>query len=217
MLVLGRRAWSLAGVALTGLGLAALSLATAGPKACGDYAGALLGFARTTAGAPSPVGDLQLRLWKYVDLNSFWKLLLGGSSWINWVLIGAVAAVPLWRLARLWVTFPSSDESQQRLTWAATLTLTTVVNLYVGVYDTVLGALGALVAADVLAGRASGGRPKLPAAFATWLLLGYLVPWFSQPLARATGFQLYTWILLGLAASELRGPEPPRPSAPAGG
>jgi hypothetical protein len=205
MLVVARRFRMLAGFTATGLVLAGISLGSAGQKNCRDFLQVLFGFARTTTGSSQTLtsGSLELRLWKYVDLNSFFRLLFGGHSAWSWGLILVIAAVPLVFLAKAWWRLDRLGDAHRCLTWAATLTWTLVLNLYVGVYDTILSCVAALLTADILSRRQVDRAPPLPAGFQFLLLLLYVAPWVSQPLARTTGVQGYTLVLMVMAGYQL--------------
>jgi hypothetical protein len=198
LLLVGRQARVLAGVCLIGLVLAAVSLLAVGAQGCLDYAQVVLGFTQTTTSA----GDLTLRTWKYVDGNSFYRLLLGSSSALNWLLWTASAVVPLAFLGARWGRLHAGSEGYRDLLWASTLTWTLVINLYVGIYDAVLVVPAALITADVLLSRRTG-KPGLPPAYQLLLVLLFVTPWITQPFARATGVQLMTLVLAGLAAYQL--------------
>lgn len=193
MLVVARRWRTLAGFGVAGAALAGLSVWAAGRRNAEEFVRVLLGFARSTAAEGGAGGGLALQLWKYVDLNSFFRLLLGGPSPWHWPLVVAVAALPLAGLAAAWWRLGRRDEDHARLAWAAAFALTPVLNLYVGVYDAVLAAAGAILTADVVRRRPGG-------AMVTWLpgllLVLYVTPWLSQPVARATGVQILTPVLM---------------------
>jgi hypothetical protein len=199
MLVLARRWRPLAGFALAGLGLAGVSVAAVGWRACLDYAGLLLGFARTTGGS----GGAVLPASKYVDLNSFFRMLCGGPSPFTRALMLLTLAVPLGCLAVGWWRVGRGGGPCRRVLWAATLTWTLVANLYVGAYDSILVVLAALLTADALYQPGEGAAPFRSPTLPAFLLLLYLVPWVSQHLARATGLQLSTLILLAFGAYQL--------------
>ena len=83
-------------------------------------------------------GKSSLQLWKYVDFNSMSYAVSGGRSRVGLaVLIGAsgmiatALAILLWKSAR-------SGRHTQYLAWAACLTWTLLVNVYVPIYDSVL-------------------------------------------------------------------------------
>lgn len=183
MTLAARRGRTAAGVAVTALAGLAAGAVVAGPAAVATYASRLLGFKNT---------QLVIPLSKYVDVRSGAEALVGRGSALALaaavVAMGAAAAA-LWRW---WAARPDAP-----LTWAATLTVTLVANLYLPVYDMVLlvpGLLLTWVAID------EAERP----AFA--LLAGAVAAaaWVTQPLARATGVQVETFLLVALAAFQLR-------------
>jgi hypothetical protein len=67
---------------------------------------------------------------------------------------------------------------------------TLVVNIYVGIYDSVLILPSLMLTAGAI-GRADGPRSRSPAF--GWLCGAiYILPWFSQALAQRMGVQPYT-------------------------
>jgi hypothetical protein len=187
----------LAGLALVGGALALASLMGAGWQDSAAYLGVLLGFARTTTGA---TGAMQLRLWKYVDLNSFFQLLFHGRSSFHWALFAALGALPLVCLIRQWRRLPESNRDHIGLVWAATLTWTPILNLYVGIYDTLVVVPGAFLVAAVLADGAESRRQR---AFALLIAAAYVAPWVSQPLARSVGIQFDTLAIAAVGVFDL--------------
>jgi hypothetical protein len=71
-----------------------------------------------------------------------------------------------------------------------------VVNVYVGFYDTALLVLSVLLVTAQLYRRS----PILPPGYRLLLVALYVTPWCSQPIARLTGFQLYTLVIAGYGA-----------------
>jgi hypothetical protein len=182
---------------LTGFGVAAVALAGAsllavGRESCRAYANVVLGFSQAAAGSEGTV----LRTWKYVDLNSFFRLLLGGHSALNGVLVLATAAPFLGILVVTWWRFRRGGSHD--LVWALTLTWTLVLNVYVGIYDSILVVLACLLTAGLLARWHDDAQPSFTPGFKTLLFLVYVVPWFSEHVARVTGFQPYTVVLVAM-------------------
>jgi hypothetical protein len=70
-----------------------------------------------------------------------------------------------------------------------------VLNIYLGIYDTTLAVLSVLLMTDVLYRHEDGNRLPLSPAYKLILLLLYVVPWITQPIARLSGIQLYTLVL----------------------
>jgi hypothetical protein len=189
LLLVARHFRILYGVATGAVALIVLSWTAVGTGAC-------LGFIRLLVFyAHAETGDMSMfRNWKYVDLGAFWRLLpfphpvalglvpllIAGFSvaWIGWE----------------WRNYKRRNPSQQRLLWAAALTWTPVLNLYGPVYDTVLAALGCLIAADVVYQYSNKNLYRLP-QFVGLLAAVYLTPWFSNFLARTAGLQAFTVVL----------------------
>jgi Glycosyltransferase family 87 len=199
MLLAARRFWTLAGVAITGLLLAGLTLVVIGWDGTWAFVDALTGFTRGAAQS----GGLSLRTWKYVDLSAFTRAILGPTL-AQRLLFGALA-LPLlgWLLFRAWRT-DASNPRQLSLLWAAALLATPVINLYVGVYDSILAVLGALLLMDALGCTVD----VMPRRLRFGLVALYLVPWFAQPLARVALVQVFTLVLVALTCYSLRPTDP---------
>ena len=195
MLVVTRRYATLLGfVAGCGL-LAIISLLAVGWQGCAGFINTLLYFTKASTSAASG-----LRSWKYVDVNSFFRLLLGQHSNLRWVLTAASFLLGLPFLLRTWW---QSDLQKQNLVWALTIVGTLVLNLYVGIYDSTLVVLSILLTTEVLYRRADNTRSSLPASYKFILLLLYVVPWITQPVARLTGIQLLTLVLALLGSYQI--------------
>ena len=110
-----------------------------------------------------------LRRTKYVDLNSFFTILLGPSSIERLIATFATSAAFL-ILALIWWQSRHRSHDVQRYLWAATLTWTLLINIYVPVYDTIL--LVPAAAVRHAAGRLE--RSGSTAAFRLWLLALWL-------------------------------------------
>jgi hypothetical protein len=190
MLVVTRRRRVLGGFAIGVAGLAVLSLLAVGLQGCRNYLDTLLLFLNTTTAAASG-----LRTWKYVDINSFSMLLAGGVNWVRWGLVLLFVGIMVPLMLRVWTKADSERETDRSLVWALTIAWTPVLNVYLGIYDTILIVPSVLIAADVLYRKAADGQAALPPTFNYLLVLLYLVPWVTQPVARLTGVQLYTLVL----------------------
>ncbi len=164
----------LAGSALAGL----LSLATAGVAGCLGWIDTLRVFGRLATG-----DQASIRRIKYVDFNSFFSILFGANGIARTCAFIATAAALLW-LARAW--WKSKGDRRQLL--AATLALMLAASFYVPVYDTII-----LAAAAVLAAESSVDRKQLQ----VWLLTLYLAPFVTQFFAEFAHVQLLTPLLAG--------------------
>jgi hypothetical protein len=190
MLLITRRYKALLGfVAGCGL-LGLLSLLVVGREGCLGYINSLLYFTNASTSAASG-----LRSWKYVDVNSFFRLLMGHHTFLRWTMMAAVFLIVLPLLFRLWWQSNPGRRADQSLVWALTLTWTLVLNLYVGIYDSTLVVLSVLLTTDVMYRRIESDQLWLPATFKAILLLLYIVPWITQPIARLTGLQIFTLVL----------------------
>jgi Glycosyltransferase family 87 len=198
MLVVGRQARALVGFAACGLVLAGVSWLGVGREGCLDYLKVLTLYSRASVdgGGFYPID-------KFFDLSSFLTmagLRPGGVG----VALAALFVVPvLAALALGWWGFAHQDGPARARLFTATLTLSLVVNLHVAAYDTILVVPGVLLAASVLFEPSGGRAPGLTPAYQTLLVLVYVVPWFSQHVARATGFQPFTLVLAALGCFEL--------------
>jgi len=190
MLVITRRWGLLRGFAIGSLGLAVLSLLAVGWQGCCNYVEMLLLFLTTTTGAASG-----LRTWKYVDINSFSRLLAGEHAFVRWALVLAAVGGTLPLLVRGWWKANGERENVRSLIWAMTIIWTLVLNVYLGIYDTVLVVLSALIATDMLCHGGPDTHALLTPAYRYLLLTLYLVPWVTQPVARLTSVQLDTLVL----------------------
>jgi hypothetical protein len=193
-LVAGRRWRTVAGVA-AGVGAAlAVSLALVGVDGLVAWVDGMLRFAARSGSGESFLAD-----WKYVDVQSFMRMLLPAHAAAGRMIALAGAAAAVGVLCVAW-WHHGGDDARRPLLWAATLAWTPVVAGYGPVYDTALVALALLVAADATVAAGVRHRP----AFLGVLAAVAVVPWVTQPLALVTGVQFYTLVLLGVGAWCLR-------------
>jgi hypothetical protein len=137
MLLLTRRFRTFFGFAVGTTVLIAASTVFGGLQIWPAYAHFLESFA-ATAGVH---GELAIKRWEYVDLNSFSFAIPGGRSWIGLAIFAsALLGLGIW-LARLLRKSAGAGDAAQNLAWAMTLTWTLVLNVYVPVYDTLLVAV----------------------------------------------------------------------------
>lgn len=199
LLLIGRRWWMLLGMAITGFLLAGLSLFFVGWEASIGYLDVLLAFRKSTSG-----GGLGILTWKYVDLNNSLRLLCGGKSAIVTFAFAALSIVPFAWLARGWWRWPRLAVNQQRWLWGATLAWLPVLNVYVGIYDSILAVQSVLLAAGVLLDERRSQAPLTDSTLAYWALAIWGSAWFSQGLARTIGVQVYTLALIGFGLFALQ-------------
>lgn len=199
MLVIGRRWRMLAGMTITGVALALASIASVGWETSLAYLDVLVQFRAAVATAGSG-----LRTWKYIDLYTMSRSLFGTGSRVALVAFICLSAVPLAWLARAWWRWSSVDARQRQWLWAATLAWSPVVNVYVGVYDSILVVQSTLLAADLLWREHRSETPLITSGLAYVALAVAASAWVSQHLARVSGVQIYTLALAGLGVFLLR-------------
>lgn len=199
LLVIGRRWRMLLGMTITGVLLAGLSLALVGWDVSVGYLDVLLNFRKSTSG-----GGLPILTWKYVDLNNALRSLWGGQSMERTAVFGILSLAPFAWLAKGWWRWNSSETASRQWLWAATLAWLPILNLYVGIYDSIFVVQSVLLATDVLLRERRSATPLTNSGLAYWALAIAISSWFSQPLARIFGVQVYSLALIGLALLELR-------------
>jgi hypothetical protein len=191
MLVIGRQWRMLLGMTVTGVILAMLSWILVGWDVSINYLNVLLSFQQSTSR-----GDLEIRTWKYVDLNNCLRMLFGHHNELRTALLVLLGLIPFAMLARLWWRHGPAHPSIEL--WATTITWVPLLNAYFGIYDSILIVQSLLLTAFELRRRTENSRPLNDSGFA-YLILGiWIAPWFSQPLARITGIPVYSLLLAGL-------------------
>jgi uncharacterized membrane protein YhaH (DUF805 family) len=134
-----------------------------------------------------------LRRTKYVDLNSFFTVLLGASSVERAMATIATSAAFLILAWNWWRSRHQESHEARRYLWAATLAWTMLINIYVPVYDTILLVPAATLVARSLADR--GYREQM--SLQVWLIILWLVPWLTQSWADYLRLQILTVVLAG--------------------
>lgn len=199
MLAVTRRFLTIAGFAIGGAFLAAASWFIVGWRGCLEYVRTLLFFADNSTSAASG-----LKSWKYVDVNSFFRLLMSDHVHLRWIFVALAFLLVLPLLFRFWNKFSRKNDDGQSLAWAVALTWTLVLNVYLGIYDATLIVLSVLLTTHAFYRSAGKFHFDLPAVYKLIVLLLYLVPWIAQPIARLTGVQLYTAVLALFGGYQLR-------------
>jgi hypothetical protein len=194
MLFLTRRFRTLAGFTTGAAALAAASTWFGGIEIWAIYSRFLAMFGRV-AGLN---GQRTVQLWKFIDIGSCLQAVDGGRSGLGIALLIPIVAVVAGALAILLWKSARGGGPAQSLAWAATLTWTLLLNVYVPMYDTVLVAIAVVLtlgAVDEL-GWSS------PMRWMTLLsVLIFAASWVTYPIAMKHGIQLLSiaLALLGLA------------------
>lgn len=195
MMVVASRWRMLLGFLSGALGLAGVSLAAVGWDGCLAYARMLMRYGQWAGGQQS-----WLNTAIYVDLSTFFRFLVGRDGWLAPALVGALAAIVLPFLVRVWLT-AARQPAVWHAAWAATLLWSALLNVYTPYYDLVLVALAALVMADGFL-QAQG---RLPRAYGALLAALYVIALVCAPRERHSPIaHAQTVVLLALAVYQLR-------------
>lgn len=137
-----------------------------------------------------------LPLKKYVDLTSFSSNVHGGRSWPGVAVFLCGGCVAFGVLLRFWWKARSWDCNRRTLLWAATLTWTLLLNVYVPIYDSILIVLSLVITAGALCNVAAGAAVRR--WFTVLWILILIFSWFSVPLSGITGIQILTLLFAGM-------------------
>ncbi len=195
MLLVTRRFRTLVGF-VGGVALLALvTTAIAGAGIWSAYANFLLEFGRV-AGIN---GHSSLQLWQFVDLNSFSSAIMGGHIWIRWVILISAGGAAGWLAYLLWKS-TGLGEAGDKLAWAATLTFTLLINVYVPMYDCVLVVIAVILSFSALKERewTNGSNWMILLA-----LLIFACSWITEAFARRHGIQIMSVVLVTLGLAQL--------------
>jgi hypothetical protein len=196
MLIVGRRLRILVGFGAGAAALAAVSLAVVGWRGCADYVAMLRHFGTMATGSRNA-----FLLSDYVDINSFVRMASGGGGQWALAVVAVVTAGILPWLIKLWRAGGREGDAKWGLTWAATLTWTMLLNVYVAPYDTSIVVLGMVLTAGALH-RSSQGA--MPGALQILFVLLYVVPWLPPvPIGVNRILNLYTLALVGLGIYQI--------------
>jgi hypothetical protein len=195
LLVTGR--WlTIVGLAAGSVVLALFSWLLVGLEGCINFINRLLFFSSTTTSL-----ETGLRSWKYVDINFFMRLLLPHNPSLRWAIVAIIVLAVIPFLVSKW--WRLKEKPQRRLLWALTVTWTPVLTLYMGIYDSTILVLAALLLTAEFY-SAGYSADSLPFAYRCFLLALYLTPWFTQSIALLTGVQIYTLAVAAFGIYQLR-------------
>ena len=159
-----------------------------GAEVCQDYVRALQAYTQHTAAG-------QIPLPKYVDLPAAWRL-LGGTGDVARVIGGALIGAAWITIAAAWWRWGSRAGRQQSLLWALTLSGGLLFNLYTPIYDVSVMCIASLLLAEAMYHRYAAIGARTTPGFVALLIALIAASWLSQPLARWTGLQVMTPVLL---------------------
>jgi hypothetical protein len=199
MLLVTRRFRALAGFATGAGSIVVVTTTFEGFGIWPAFFNSLFSFGKLSSGAQA--SSLRI-LGKYVDFTSFSLLLHGGRSWPVLLILIAVSLCAIVMLFRFWRDSPRKGKSFNRLLWAATITWTLLLNIYVPIYDSILVVLAVLATASAVASLRGTAIYK-------WLtlicILIFVTSWFAVDLASAIGVQLLTLLIAALGIVQFVG------------
>jgi hypothetical protein len=196
MLAVGRRWKAIAGFLAGAALLAGLSWLLIGGQGNVEYVLTLLRFGRVTTASDEVFSPPSL----YVDLNSFTRILTGWSGTVSLVVVAAIGVLLAPLLVGVWRRVPQARSTAWALTWASTITWTTLLNIYVPRYDTAIIVVGALLMVDALLEKDADGLRGLPQVLFAVL---YVAAWV-EPVPLGGGvLQPYTVVVAALGAHQL--------------
>lgn len=196
MLLLTRRLRLLAGFMCGTAILVLTSMIFAGAHIWPDYLHMLRYFSRISGLG----GKSHMTLWNHVDLKSCFAAVHGGTSGAGFALLAGIVVISTIVLAVLLWRSRCCGRSAHWLAWAATLTWTLLVNVYVPIYDAVLVVIAIVLTLGAL--RDLGQRAAVESMTVFGVIL-FFVSWTTEPYAKAHGIQLLTIGLLILGAAQL--------------
>lgn len=196
MLLLTRRFRALLGFVAGAAALALAATAADGLAIWPAYERMLRGF-----GQASGIGAAtHLRLWQYLDLHSSFTAVPGGASTIGLIVLACAVSAGVVALALLLWKSANRTRETEWLAWAATLTWTLLLNIYVPIYDSVL----VVIAVVLTLGALRDLKWSKAAEWAVLLsLVVFAVSWKTEAFAQAHKIQLLTLALLILGTAQL--------------
>jgi hypothetical protein len=150
-------------------------------------------------GSLATTGNTILHRTKYVDLNSFFAILLGVNPVSRILAAISVCAVLIYLARACWQTRKGSFDAQRCL-WAGALAWTPIANIYVGVYDALI--LVPAVALIATPSTVHGGAERK--MLQAWIIFLWLGSWLSQPAADYLRVQILTIVFAAFGYWALR-------------
>ena len=196
MLLLTRRFRTFMGFVAGASGLVCLSTIFAGPRVWEAY----LQFLNSFAHVSGLYGQSSLRLWKFIDLNSFSYAIAGGRTLAGLLILASISTVSAVCLAALLWNSAKGNQPERYLAWAATLTWSMLLNVYYPIYDSILITISIMLsiaaAREMNCNRCTKGLTGLA-------LLVFGTSWITESVAKAFGVQLLTLSILALGIAQM--------------
>ncbi|MGE5644807.1 MAG: glycosyltransferase family 87 protein [Acidobacteriota bacterium] len=191
LFAIARRWRMLAGVFAGAAALVAAGIAGAGLDAFRGYPAVAGLYRRLLAETPWVFQED-----KFIDLNTFIRLLPGGNSVVGKGIFLLAAAGAFSLGAWLWARYNACGPEGRAACWAAALPLTLLASVYAPIYDATLVVLSGFLIAGIVY---TPEHARFAAAFEALTLVLYLAAIASQPLARVLHVQIVTIALAAFA------------------
>jgi hypothetical protein len=104
---------------------------------------------------------------------------------------------------RIWWAYDRLDAGLRQLLLATTLSWVPLLNLYFGIYDSILILQSLIITAVWVRQRSESLHPLIQSGLAELTLAVAIVPWFSQNLAAQSGVPLYSLLIMLLGSRQL--------------
>lgn len=145
-------------------------------------------------------GKSALKLQMYLDFSSVSHMVSGGRTAVGLAIVVALASVISATLAVVLWRSRKGPGPVQWLVWAAVLTWTLMLNVYVPIYDSVLVVLAVILTLGALRDL---GWSKATEWVTFLAVLIFAVSWITEPVAKAHGIQLLTVALSILGSAQI--------------
>jgi len=199
MLLIARRTKILVGFFISSIIIIFLSTLAVGFETCIGYMRFLFGLSTTTYSA----GEI-FRTWKFVDIFSFSRLLFGTITPTVLLIIVIISLIPYIFLIKQWWRMSGLNKSNQELLNASAITLTAVINLHFGIWDTIILVPSTLLTLNILYRNSKIHHiNEINPLFEALLVSIYILPWVTQYIARSFGLQVFTIAIVILASYQI--------------
>lgn len=145
-------------------------------------------------------GAPRIKLESCIDLNSISRMVPGGRTPIALPFMAVVALIIAVMLVFLLRKSAHSVRSAQWLAWAATLTWTLLLNVYVPIYDSVLAVIAVILTLGALRELRWSRAAEWTTALAVVI---FAISWKTESFAAGHKVQLLTLALLVLGVAQL--------------
>ncbi len=199
MLLVTRRFRTILGFIAGALALASIPTLVGGFSIWRAFLRSILNYGKSSTSPQVALVHLPV---KSVDLSALFSIAPGGRSIPAMILFAFIVVAALGSLAFFGWRSPRLGKPFNSLLWAAAITWTLLLNLYVPIYDSILAVISLILTAAALRQLpAHAASSKWNRRVFTFLWLAILFfSWFTIAIASRTGIQPLTLLLTALGA-----------------